>query len=61
VVAREIRALEARALKAEGELAAIRTEECARLDDRLAEIRRRNPFLSIERCAALLEFEESIA
>jgi hypothetical protein len=41
---------------------AIRTKpsECARLDAKLAEIRERHPFLSDERCAAILEYEESL-
>ncbi len=60
-LAESIRALEAQVLKAEGELAAVQARESARLDDRLAEIRRRHPFLSVERCAAILEYEESVA
>jgi hypothetical protein len=51
--------LQEQPLQAEGELAAIHARESARLDDRLAEIRRRYPFLSLERCAHLLDFEES--
>lgn len=56
-VAETFRALESRALKAEGEVAAIQTRENARLDAKLAEIRSRHPFLSIERCAAILEYD----
>jgi hypothetical protein len=36
-LAESIRALEAQVLKAEGELAALRAQECARLDAKLAE------------------------
>jgi hypothetical protein len=36
------------------------SSEHARLDTKLAEIRERHPFLSEERCAAILEYEESI-
>jgi hypothetical protein len=60
-LAQEIRALQDRALKAEGEVAAIQARESARLDDRLVEIRRRHPLLSLEQCARQLEFEESIS
>ncbi len=60
-LAESIRALEAQVLKAEGELAAVQARESARLDDRLAEIRKRHPFLSVDRCAAILEYEESVA
>lgn len=38
----------------------IKPSECARLDAKLAEIRERHPFLSDERCAAILEYEESL-
>ena len=55
-----VRALEARALQAEAEVAEAVAKESFRLDTRLAEIRTRHPFLSVERCAQLLEFEESI-
>jgi hypothetical protein len=33
-------------------------EESARLDAKLYDVRRRHPFLSLDQCAALLEFEE---
>ena len=59
-VGETVRALQAKALAAEQEVAAIQARESARLDAKLADVRRRHPFLSIERCAALLDFEESI-
>ncbi len=59
-VAETFRDLEAQVLKAEGEIAAIQARECARLEGRLAEIRKSHPFLSVERCAAILEYEQSL-
>jgi hypothetical protein len=47
-------------LEAEGKVAAAMARESARMDNKLADIRRPYPFLSIERCAHLLEFEESV-
>ena len=52
-----VRALQARALQAEAEVAEAVAKESFRLDAKLAEIRKRYPFLSVERCADLLEFE----
>ena len=55
-VAETVRALEAKALAAEQEVAAIQARESARLDAKLADVRRRHPFLSLERCAASARF-----
>jgi len=52
-----VRALEARVLQAEAKAAEAEAKESFRLDAKLAEIRKRYPFLSVERCADLLEFE----
>jgi len=54
-----VRALETRVLEAEAEARRVQAEESARLDAKLLDVRRRYPFLSLERCAALLEFEEA--
>jgi hypothetical protein len=55
-----VHALETRVLEAETKVAEAQAKENVRLDTRLAEIRRQNPFLSLEQCSALLEFDKSI-
>jgi hypothetical protein len=56
----DLPAIDHSAWESTAETIRINSSEDARLDTKLAEIRERHPFLSEERCAAILEYEESL-